>query len=411
MISLKTRSSRKNLQRRPAPYWDKVQKGVRLGFRKAPGTKPGIWRGEVWDSVAKVYIRWPLATADDQDDADGDRTLSYAQARNILLAKAGKEVAPAVTKTVAGAMEDYLAWFEAHRKSFAETSSYAHAHILPSLGELVVATLTTKQVVAWAESLVVAPIRRHSKRVSVDLTDPEVLRARRATAKRVLGILKAGLNRAHKDDRFPNPDAWQDANPFEDVAVARNRFLDRAECARLLNACDPDFRNVVHAALITGARYGDIRKARVADYDHDNGTWLIPDPKSRGVRKPRHVQLTDDGREFFSSLTIGKTGTEYLFTKSKGARWEKGDQGRRMEVACANGSVDPPATIHELKHTFCSQALTAGMPMWQLSKATGTSMETLERHYGHLSDKELKAAVDLYVPSFGTGGSNVASIT
>lgn len=427
MFNLKTRSAREKCPRRAAPYWYSPQKGIRLGYRKAKGTRPGIWRGEQWNGVAKVYNRWPLGTADDQTDADGDKVLSFEQARDMLLAlaKVGK-VKVTTAKTVAEAMAEYLEWFAVHRKSLAETTSVVNAHILPALGGYAVSALDKKLVTKWAESRAEVPVRRRGgKLVSVDLGDPDVLRARRASANRILTVLKAGLNRVHDDKRFPNPDAWRDAKPFEDVNVARNRYLDHAECLRLLNACEPDFRQVVRAALSTGCRYGDLRKARVGDYNRDDGTWFIPDPKSKGPRRPRHVQLTEDGRKFFDQLTVGRAGGEWLFTRLvtkdgkpvlKGGEkvykpWREGQQTRRMEVACARAKIDPPATIHELKHTFCSLALKAGMLMWQLSKATGTSMVTLERHYGHLADAELKAAVQAHVPSFGVEETNVASIT
>jgi len=41
------------------------------------------------------------------------------------------------------------------------------------------------------------------------------------------------------------------------VAAARVRYLTVAEAKRLLNACNPDFRRLVQAALATGARYGE----------------------------------------------------------------------------------------------------------------------------------------------------------
>ena len=426
MANLKTRSGRSILPRRSAPYWYSPQKGIRLGYRKAKGKSPGpgIWRGEKWDGVAKVYIRWPLATADDQEPADGDKVLSFEQARDQLLAlaKVGKVK---VAKTVEEAMVAYLDWFAVHRKSLAATKSVVDAHIIPALGGYAVSDLRKDLITAWAERLAEAPLRRRGGKVlNADLDDPDALRARRASANRILTVLKAGLNRVHDGKHFPNPEAWREAKPFEDVNVARNRYLDHAECLRLLNACDPDFRQVVRAALSTGCRYGDLRKAKVGDYNRDDGTWLIPDPKAKGPRRPRRVQLTPDGRTFFEQLTVGRAGSDWLFTRlvtkdgnpvlKDGERiyqpWRPGQQTRRMEVACGIAKIDPPVTIHEMKHTFCSLALKAGMLMWQLSKATGTSMPTLERHYGHLADAELKAAVEAHVPSFGVEETNVKSI-
>jgi integrase len=39
---------------------------------------------------------------------------------------------------------------------------------------------------------------------------------------------------------------------------------------------------------------------------------------------------------------------------------------------------------YELRHTFASEALAAGVSIFQLARLMGASVETIERHYGHL---------------------------
>ena len=43
-------------------------------------------------------------------------------------------------------------------------------------------------------------------------------------------------------------DEWSRVQPFHGVDIARARYLTPAECRRLLNACEGDFRTLVHAA-------------------------------------------------------------------------------------------------------------------------------------------------------------------
>ena len=42
-------------------------------------------------------------------------------------------------------------------------------------------------------------------------------------------------------------DEWSRVQPFHGVDIARARYLTPAECKRLLNACEGDFRTLVHA--------------------------------------------------------------------------------------------------------------------------------------------------------------------
>ncbi len=44
----------------------------------------------------------------------------------------------------------------------------------------------------------------------------------------------------------------------------------------------------------------------------------------------------------------------------------------------------PPARIYDLRSTFASNALAAGITVFELARVTGTSVEMIERHYSAL---------------------------
>lgn len=46
--------------------------------------------------------------------------------------------------------------------------------------------------------------------------------------------------------------------PFREVDAPKIRYLTDAEAKRLVNVCPPNFRHMVTAALLTGARYGEL---------------------------------------------------------------------------------------------------------------------------------------------------------
>ena len=60
------------------------------------------------------------------------------------------------------------------------------------------------------------------------------LRKRRATANRILTVLKAALNHAWKSGHVSSDDAWRRVKPFRAVETARVRYLSDAECVRLV---------------------------------------------------------------------------------------------------------------------------------------------------------------------------------
>ena len=99
---------------------------------------------------------------------------------------------------------DYLKAFERRGgKSVYRTRRAAETHILPALGAVLVAKLTAKKIEDWHHGLSEKPALARSKpgrkpnHRRADNTADGV-RKRRATANRILTVLKAALNHAWK---------------------------------------------------------------------------------------------------------------------------------------------------------------------------------------------------------------------
>jgi integrase len=85
--------------------------------------------------------------------------------------------------------------------------------------------------------------------------------------------------------------------------VAKRRFLSDNEARRLVNATEAEFRPIVLATLLTGARYGELRHAQVGDYDRQSRTlWLYV---TKGD-DPRPACLDDEGVEMLDQASAGK---------------------------------------------------------------------------------------------------------
>src|SRR5690606_3551126 len=108
---------------------------------------------------------------------------------------------------------------------------------------------------------------------------------------------------------------------------------------------------LVRAALETGARYGELTRLTVADYNRDIGAIAI---RSSKTSKPRHVILTADGQTFFDRLCAGRSGGELMLPRANGATWRKSNQIRPMLAACKRASISPAIGFHGLRHTWSS---------------------------------------------------------
>ncbi len=309
--------------------------------------------------------------------------------------------------TVADAMTAYIDRLESEGRSLhslADIRYRNNALITQALGKFPVSELTTDKLRAWRDGLVKASPRLRTKtgekQRHVKLSnDDDAIRARRSTANRTWGVLRAALNSAFSDGKVASDHAWRKVKRFKKVDRARIRYLTVAESKRLINASDPDFRLLVQAALQTGCRYGELVNLAVSDFNPDSGTIAIRQSKSG---KPRHVVLTDEGRAFFREISVGRSGDETMLTKADGAAWDKSHQFRKMNAAVANAKIKPAINFHGLRHTWASLSAMAGMPLLVLAKNMGHSdTRMVEKHYGHLAPNFIADAVRKSAPQFG----------
>jgi integrase len=406
---LETRTGRSRLEARGKPYWRLVEPGLHIGYRRLE-RGGGKWLARYYEG-AQSHTEETIALADDSSDADGVAILDYrqalAKARERLVQRVHVERGDASHKgplTVAQAMDDYIAFLETNRRTASDAAYRDRAFIRPKLGHVEIAELTTDRLRRWLTDLVKHPPRLRTRpgerqKYREHRDDEDARRSRRATANRTMTVLKAALNRAWRDGKVKSDAAWRRVEPFENVDAARARYLKLAEATRLINASDVDFRLLVEAALQTGARYGELTRLRIDDFDRDVGTVAIRQSKAG---KPRHVVLTDEGRAFFERVRAGRIGPELLFTKASGGPWLKSHQKRPMIDACRRAAIRPAASFHVLRHTWASHAVMNGVPLLVVAKNLGhADTRMVEKHYGHLAPSYIVDAIRAGAPKFG----------
>jgi integrase len=417
--TLDSREARSKLKARGKPYWRTIEKGLHLGYRKLRA-RAGTWVARHYVGEQSYQVE-SLGAADDLSDADGVAILDYWQAqtkaRHRMVERAHTAAGKHGPYTVKQGMTDYLGWLADKGKSAKDSEYRANAFILPELGKIEIAKLTTDQLHEWHVSLskqaprlrTVNGAKQQYRKRDKDVDAEEWRRQRRASANRTLTILKAALNRAWREGKVASNAAWARVEPFEAVDAARIRYLSVAEAQRLINAADADFRLLVQAALQTGCRYGELVRLTVYDYNLDAGTLHVRQSKSG---KGRHVVLTEEGQAFFRQLCTGRAGSEIMLTKSGGEVWQKSHQGRPMSAACERAKIMPPIGFHGLRHTWASLAAMNGTPLMVVAKNLGhADTRMVEKHYGHLAPSYIADAIRAGAPRFGfKSGGKVASL-
>ena len=286
------------------------------------------------------------------------------------------------------------------------------AWILPDLGAIQVEKLTTDRINRWRNKLATQPKRVRNKRTATEPAtretpdDEDARRARKATANRILTMLKAALNRAFHADRVSSDSAWRKVKPFKKVDEAVVRYLSAAEARRLVDACPEDFRKLVQAALLTGCRYSELARLKCGNFNRDSGTLAIR--LSKG--KIRHVVLTDEAKAVVrgldrrtQALPIGcscaptaKPGVP----RTRSGRWMR--QARRAGIA-------PAVNFHILRHTHGSHLAMNGVPMGVIAAQLGhADTRMTEKHYAHLAPSYVAQTIRANFPVLGlTDGADV----
>jgi len=409
--NLETRTARHRLPIRSEPYWRGLEKGFALGYRRR--ARGGTWLARRRDEAGS-YAEHRIGTTDDLQDADGVVILDYSQAqraarqwwRTERRREEGHDT-PEGPFTVKDAIDDYLKAYERRGgKAVYDARRTVEAHILPSLGGITVAKLTARKITDWHHGLSEKRARARTRQGRKQNfrkveTGSDAIRKRRATANRILTVLKAALNHAWKAGHVASDDAWRRVKPFQAVETARVRYLSEAECVRLVNACEPAFRNLVRAALLTGCRYSELATMHVADFSADAGVVTVRESKAG---KPRHVVLTNEGQRLFASLTAGKLGNDPIFMRRDGRTWDKSHQLRPMLEACHRAKIKPAVSFHVLRHTHGSTLAMRGVPMGVIAEQLGhADTRMTEKHYAHLAPSYVADTIRAHFPTLGIG--------
>jgi integrase len=406
--NLETRTARSRLKAQHKPYFRLIESGLHVAYRKLT-SGPGTWGKRQYLGNGEYRLEnlrtadGGFVLADDYEDADGERILSFTQAQR---AARGPKRPAAGAYTVADTITDYLTFLEHDGRSphsIRDARYRIEAFVLPRLGNVKLPTLTADQLRHWRDEIAKAPARIRTRdgdrQRHREIAGEDTKRARHATANRTWTVLRAALNHAFHEGKTDSDHAWRRVKPFRNVEAARIRYLSVTESRRLANAADATFRPLIIAALQTGARFSELARLEVADFDLDAGRLRIRQSKSG---RSRHIVLSTEGRELFSQWCAGRASGTLIFTRANGQPWQKSMQARPMRAACERARIKPTISFHILRHTHGSALAMAGVPMAVIAEQLGhAGTRMTERHYSHLSPSYVADRIRKGLPSFG----------
>lgn len=102
------------------------------------------------------------------------------------------------------------------------------------------------------------------------------------------------------------------------------------------------------------------------------------------TRSRRQVPLSERARAALDSIPP-RLDTTFVFPAKRGGPFDLANFRRReWQPAIEASGIRKPARIYDLRSTFASNALAAGVSVFELARIMGTSVAMIERHYGTL---------------------------
>ena len=212
------------------------------------------------------------------------------------------------------------------------------------------------------------------------------------------GNANHGLKLLRQIMNFAEASGHIDADPTRSIRKNRRpaltRFLSRGEIARLHEALDREARrgerfrqqvDIVRLLLLTGCRRSEIVGLRWSEVRDDR--LVLADAKTG----PRTVPLNTQARAILDRQPRG--GSPCVFPSPLDLARPRGVNLPLWYRVRRDAGIED-VRLHDLRHTFASHAVLAGVPLPVVSRMLGHSSPQMTLRYAHLGDREIEAAAE-----------------
>jgi integrase len=171
----------------------------------------------------------------------------------------------------------------------------------------------------------------------------------------------------------------------------RLRYLSKDECQALINACASHLKPLVITALNTGCRKSEILNLeweKHIDLKHD---FILLSETKNGERReiPINQTLRDTLQRIPRRLDI-----PYVFYNPDTLKPYRNDMQRSFKSACKKVGIKD-FRYHDLRHTFASHLVMAGIDLTTVSRLLGHKTLTMTLRYAHLAPSHMVKAVEV----------------
>ena len=283
-------------------------------------------------------------------------------------AKAGESSGVQEVKTykLVDLAEEYLKWAERQRSY--KDKKRCIRQLIEVFGNHEVRDLNTREIEQW-----------QSRRLKYN---------KPSTVNRLLATLKHMVNKGTQWGMASDSVLKQVRNvKLLPENNRRLRFLSIEECQRLIECCHKDLHPIVVVALNTGMRRGEIFNLTWTQIDLRHG-FILLDTSKNGER--REIPINTTLEYLFKEMQQRSVKSEYVFAGKTGKPLT--DIKKGFHTALRRAGIHD-FRFHDLRHTFASQLVMAGIDITSVKELLGHKSLTMTMRYSHLSPGHKRKAV------------------
>jgi integrase len=194
-----------------------------------------------------------------------------------------------------------------------------------------------------------------------------------------------------------NPMKDGDVKLYDEKKNERVRYLSDSDASRLLAACNPDFRVVVLAAMLTGLRRSELQSLTWASVDFVNGSVTVESAYAKTgdtATVPLHPDLAKVLKDLHADRKPEPDARVFVSRYNK--PWKSWRTAFRN--ACDRAKLKD-FRFHDLRHCFGSWLAKNGTDIKARMELMRHKTPAMTMRYSHLSVKYKRQAID-GLPSF-----------
>ena len=367
-INLGKVEARNRLAPRRDPYWQRIEAGCFLGYRKMTADSTGAWLARSRDATAGKQIQSPLGEFSDHP-AHARFDIASKAARDWFahLGRGGK--AKAITVKVACA--NYVKHLtiagkaQAARDTEKRFARWVDEH---KIGCITLQKLKPGDIDGWRKGLAATPTIPQNKK------NKKPTRARSAsTLNRDMTSLRAALNLAVENGDATSDAPWKvKLRPVKDADRRRDVYLDLSQRRALIAKAPADLAVFLSALSLVPLRPGAMAALVASSFDKRLSTLTIGKDKHGQDRK---ITLPPRTAAFFAEQCKDKLPTAPLLARADGSAWNKDAWKYPIKGAVIAAELPAAATAYALRHSTITDLIALHkLDTLTVAQLSGTSL-------------------------------------